>query len=98
MAEILLAGMLASKQTKKIPKEQSDQFSFCLSTSGSEDILFFLCFHLYVCLKIVLLNLLNSSWKKDKMLGKPHILSLFLNFFNKFNKAQALMLDPIFSQ
>ena len=34
----------------------------------------------------VLLNLLNSLRKRDKMLSKPHILSLFLNSFNKFNK------------
>ena len=32
---------------------------------------------------LVLLNLLNSLQKRDKMLGKPHILSLFLNSFNK---------------
>ena len=31
----------------------------------------------------VLLNLSNSLRKKDKMLGKPRILSLFLNLFNK---------------
>ena len=31
----------------------------------------------------VLLNLLEKS---DKLLGKPHILSLFLNLFNKFNE------------
>ena len=30
------------------------------------------------------MNLLNSMRKRDKMLGKPHILSLFLNSFNKF--------------
>ena len=34
----------------------------------------------------VLLNLLNSLQKRDKMLGKPHIWSLFPNSFNKFNK------------
>ena len=32
----------------------------------------------------VLLNLLDSSGKSDKILGKPRILSLFLNLFNKF--------------
>ena len=32
-----------------------------------------------------LLNLLNSLPKSDKMLGKPCILSLFLNLFDKFN-------------
>ena len=39
----------------------------------------------------VLLNLLNSLRKRDKMLGKPPILSLFPNSFNKFNNAWALM-------
>ena len=34
---------------------------------------------------LVLLNLLNSLRKRDKMLGKPRILSLFPNWFNKFN-------------
>ena len=34
----------------------------------------------------VLLNLLNLLRKSDKMIGKPHILSLFSNLFNKFNK------------
>ena len=34
----------------------------------------------------VLLNLLNSLRKRDKMLGKPRILSLFLNLFNTINK------------
>ena len=33
----------------------------------------------------VLLNLLNSLRKSDKMLGKARILSLFPNLFNKFN-------------
>ena len=31
------------------------------------------------------------------MLGKPHILSLFLNLFNEFNKTLALMLDPLYT-
>ena len=31
----------------------------------------------------VLLNLLYSLGKRDKMLGEPHILSLFPNMFNK---------------
>ena len=35
---------------------------------------------------LVLLNLLNLLQKRDKMLGKPRILSLFPNLFNKFNK------------
>ena len=30
------------------------------------------------------------------MLGKPHILSLFLNLFNKFNKTETRMLDSIY--
>ena len=34
----------------------------------------------------VLLNLLNSLRKIDKMLDKHRMLSLFLNSFNKFNK------------
>ena len=34
----------------------------------------------------VLMNLLNSLRKRDTMLGKPRILYLFLNSFNKFNK------------
>ena len=34
----------------------------------------------------VLLNLLNSLQKRDKMRGKPRILSLFPNSLNKFNK------------
>ena len=38
---------------------------------------------------LVLLNLLNSLGKRDKMLGKPRILSLFTNSFNKFNKTLA---------
>ena len=39
----------------------------------------------------VLLNLLNLLQKSDKMLGKPCILSLFLNLFYKSNKTWALM-------
>ena len=40
----------------------------------------------------VLLNLLHRSEKKrDKMLDRPRILSLFLNSLNKFNKTLALM-------
>ena len=35
---------------------------------------------------LILLNLLKSLRKRDKMLGKPRILSLFPNSFNKFNK------------
>ena len=33
-----------------------------------------------------LLNLFNKLRKSDKMLDEPHILSLFRNKFNKFNK------------
>ena len=44
----------------------------------------------------VLLNLLNSLRKSDKMLGMPRILSLFLNSFNKFNNTGARMLDSIY--
>ena len=44
-------------------------------------------------------TMLNDPWflvnslqkKRDKMLGKPHILSLFPNMFNKINKTWALM-------
>ena len=32
------------------------------------------------------LHVLNSLRKSDKMVGKPRILSLFPNSFNKFNK------------
>ena len=35
---------------------------------------------------LLLLNLLNELRKSDKMFGKPRILSLFPNSFNKFNK------------
>ena len=44
----------------------------------------------------VLLNLLNKLRKRDKMLGKPRILSLFCNMFNKFNNTGARMLDSIY--
>ena len=43
----------------------------------------------------VLLNLLNSLRKRDKMLGKPRILSLFRNEFNKFNNTRARILDVV---
>ena len=45
----------------------------------------------------VLLNLLNMLRKRDKMLGKPCILSLFLNSFNKFNNTRAGMLDSVYN-
>ena len=44
----------------------------------------------------VLLNLLNELRKRDKMRGKPRILSLFRNEFNKFNNTRARMLDSIY--
>ena len=44
----------------------------------------------------VLLNLLNSLRKRDKMLGKPRIFSLFRNEFNKFNNTRARTLDSIY--
>ena len=43
----------------------------------------------------VLLDLSNLLRKSDKMRGKPRILSLFLNSFDKFNKTWAFMLDPL---
>ena len=36
---------------------------------------------------LVLLNLLNSLRKRNKMLGKPCILSLFPYSYDNFNKA-----------
>ena len=44
----------------------------------------------------VLLNLLNSLGKSNKMLDKSCILSLFSNLFNKLNNTGSLMLDPVF--
>ena len=44
----------------------------------------------------VLLDLLNELGKRDKMRGLPSILSLFRNWFNKFNKTRARMLDSIY--
>ena len=35
---------------------------------------------------LALLNLLNSLRKRDEMLGNYHILSLYPNSINKFNK------------
>ena len=43
----------------------------------------------------VLLNLLNSLRKRDKMLEQS-ILSLFRNEFNKFNNTSARMVDSIY--
>ena len=44
----------------------------------------------------ILLNLLNSLRKTDKMLGKPRILSLYRNLFIKFNKPWVLLSDTLF--
>ena len=43
----------------------------------------------------VLLTLLNSMRKGDKMRGLPSILSLFRSEFNKFNNRRTRMLDSI---
>ena len=40
--------------------------------------------------------LLNSLRKRDKLLGKPRILSFFPNSFNKFNNTLARILDSIY--
>ena len=39
----------------------------------------------------VLVNLLNELWKRDEMLGKSRICSLFPYSFNKFSETWALM-------
>ena len=44
----------------------------------------------------VLLNLLNELGKRDKMGGKPCILSLFSNKFNNLNNTRTGMLDSIY--
>ena len=44
----------------------------------------------------VLLNLLNTLGKRDKMRDLPSILSLFRNEFNKCNNTRARMLDSIY--
>ena len=44
----------------------------------------------------VLLNLSNEMRKKDKMRGKPSILSFYRNEFNKFNNTGAQMLDSVY--
>ena len=38
---------------------------------------------------VLLFNLLNELWKRDKMRGLLSILSLFRNEFNKFNNTEA---------
>ena len=45
----------------------------------------------------VLLNLFKLLGKCDKMLDKPHVLSLSFNWFNKFNNRGAQMLDLFLS-
>ena len=44
----------------------------------------------------VILNLLKELGKRDQMLSKPRILSLFPNLFNKFNNKRAHMFDSIY--
>ena len=44
----------------------------------------------------VLLNLLNTLGKRDKMRGLPSILSLFRDELNRFNNTGARMLDSIY--
>ena len=44
---------------------------------------------------LVLLNLLNTLGKNDKMQGLPNILLLF-HEFNKFNNTGARMIDSIY--
>ena len=46
---------------------------------------------------LVLLNLLNEMWKRDKVWGLQSILFLFRNKFNKFNDMGARMLDSIYN-
>ena len=43
----------------------------------------------------VLLNLLKVLGKRDKMRGKPSILSLFRNEFNKFIYTRARTLESV---
>ena len=50
---------------------------------------FYLSYHLFI-------SLLYSLRKRDKMLGKPCILSLFRNEYNKLNNTRARMLDSIY--
>ena len=42
------------------------------------------------------LSLLNELWKRDKMRGKPRILSHFRKELNKINNTGARMLDSFF--
>ena len=45
----------------------------------------------------VLSNLLNALQKTYQFLCKPHILSLFLKSFDKFNNTWALIWEPLCS-
>ena len=42
-------------------------------------------------------NELYELGKRDKMLGKPRILSIFRNEYNKFNNTRTRLLDSIYS-
>ena len=42
------------------------------------------------------IEFLHLLQKSHKMLGKPRILSLFRNKFNKFNRTRAQMRDSIY--
>ena len=44
----------------------------------------------------VLLDLVNSLRKKDKMLETPRILNLSFNSFKKINNAEARIFNPIY--
>ena len=44
----------------------------------------------------VLLNLLNPLRKRENMLETPRILNLSLNSLNKFNNADARMINSIY--
>ena len=45
----------------------------------------------------VSLNLLNElRQKRDKILGKPRIVSLFINSFNKFNNTGTRMFNRLY--
>ena len=46
----------------------------------------------------VLLNLLNLMRKRDKMPGKPRILSIFLNMFNMSKHVRSSMHMQLFSE
>ena len=50
---------------------------------------------LATCTISILLNLLNSLGKRDKMRGLPSILSLFPKEYKNFNNTGAWMIDSI---